>query len=58
MYVEIFSDSNDIEGMILTGHLGTIWTMRANGARSSPVFQMAGRPIGFGMYMGYGGTDN
>ena len=58
MYVEIFSDSNDVEGMILTGHLGTIYTLRANGKRSSPTFRMPGRPIGFGMFMGYGGTDN
>jgi len=58
MYIEIYSDSNDCEGMVLFGHEGTVYSMRANGASSSPKFRMEGRPIGFGMYMGYGGTDN
>ena len=56
MYVTVYSDSNDIEGLVLEGHLGTEYVMRANGLQSSPKFQMAGRPIGFGIYMGTGGT--
>ena len=58
MYTTVYSDSNDIEGFIFEGHLGTQYVFRANGANFSPKFRMKGRPIGFGMYMGYGGTDN
>ena len=56
MYAEIFSDTNDTEGWIFTGYLGTVWTFRANGADSSPVFRLGGRPIGFKVNEGVGGT--
>ena len=55
--IVIYSDSNDVEGLVFKGHLGTTWTMRANGKKFTE-FKMLGRPIGFGMYMGKGGTDN
>ena len=31
MYIKIYSDLNDIEGLEFTGNRGTVWTMRANG---------------------------
>ena len=58
MYITMYSDSNDIEGLIFEGHEGGKWTMRANGDRDINRFKMPGRPLGFGMYMGQGGTDN
>ena len=58
LYVKIYSDSNDMEGFEILGHLGTVWTMRANGADNSGWQKMLGRPIGFSMFMGRGGTDN
>ena len=56
--VKVYSDTNDCEGFIMYGHLGSVYTMRANGATSWPEQTMLGRIIGFGMYMGTGGTAN
>ena len=53
MYAEIFSDTNDIEGWIFTGYLGSIFTFRANGNDSSPTFRLGGPPIGFKVNEGY-----
>lgn len=58
MYTTVYSDSNDVEGFVFEGHLGSTYTFRANGNAFSPKFRMLGRPIGFDMYMGYGGTSN
>ncbi len=46
MYVSIFSDENDIEGLMIEGNKGTNFTMRANGEISDR-FRMKGRPVGF-----------
>ena len=54
MFVTIFADLNDVEGMIWEGNFGTTWTMRANGEENERR-QMGGRPIGFRVYMGDGG---
>ena len=32
--------------------------MHANGNRDIQTFVMEGRPLGFGVYMGYGGMSN
>lgn len=47
MYNRIFSDSNDVEGIIWWGNGGTQWDSRANGNLDSPIERMGGRPIGF-----------
>ena len=52
MYIEIYSDTNDIEGLVIYGDKGAVWTMRANGDREINKFRMGGRPLGFGIYMG------
>ena len=36
MYLTLYSDDNDVEGMVFDGNLGSSWTARANGANSSP----------------------
>ena len=58
MYITVLSDSNDVEGLIFEGDKGTLWTMWANGDKNIARFQMKGRPLGFGIYMGQGGTQN
>ncbi len=58
MYITVYSDTNDIEGLVFEGDKGTIWTMRANGDKDIARFQMKGRPLGFGIFMGRGGTEN
>ena len=58
MYIEIYSDTNDIEGLVIYGNKGAVWTMRANGDKNINKFRMGGRPLGFGIYMGKGGTNN
>ena len=37
MQIQVYSDSNDVEGLVMYGHLGSVYTMRANGATSWPV---------------------
>lgn len=58
MWLTIFADSNDAEGIIWEGHLGTEWISRANGNIGSPRLRMGGRPIGFRVWMGEGGMPN
>lgn len=58
MYLTIFVDSNDVEGMIWEGNFGTTWTQRANGNKPSPKMNLGGRPIGFRVWMGDGGMEN
>lgn len=58
MWLTIFADSNDAEGIIWEGHLGSVWTSRANGNVGSPRLRMGGRPIGFRVWMGDGGMEN
>ena len=58
MYLTIYADSNDAEGIVWEGNFGTVWTSRANGNVSSPKEQMGGRPIGFRVWMGDGGMPN
>ena len=36
MFVKIYADSNDAEGIVWWGHLGTEWISRANGELASP----------------------
>ena len=38
MYVEIFADMNDVEGIVWWGNKGTEWVSRANGQASSGIF--------------------
>ena len=38
MYVEIYSDSNDVEGIVWWGNKGSEWVSRANGEKSSGRF--------------------
>ena len=58
MYLIIYADSNDAEGMTWTGDKGTTWIARANGEAQSPNERMKGRPIGFRVWMGQGGKEN
>ena len=58
MYFTVYEDSNDIEGFVFTGHAGSEYSFRANGEDASPTYRMPGRPIGFGIYTGDGGTSN
>ena len=55
MWLTLYSDGNDIEGMVWEGHLGTEWIARANGNDSGPKNRMKGRPIGFKVVNGVGG---
>ena len=52
MYNRIFSDTNDVEGIIWWGNGGTQWDSRANGNLDSPIERMGGRPIGFRVWSG------
>ena len=56
MHAKIYSDTNDVEGWIFYGHLGTEYVFRANGNSASDKFQLGGRPIGFDVGEGRGGT--
>ena len=58
MYLQVFADKNDVEGIEWTGRNGQKWVSRANGAISGPKQQMKGRPIGFRVWMGKGGAEN
>lgn len=58
MYLTIFADNNDVEGITWTGNFGTEWVSRANGQEQSPVLRLEGRPIGFRVWMGEGGKEN
>ena len=58
MFVKIYADSNDAEGIVWWGHQGTEWVSRANGEASSDKEQLGGRPIGFRVWMGTGGMEN
>ena len=58
MYLTIYSDSNDVEGMIWEGNFGSTWTGRANGDNTSSKMKMLGRPIGFRVWKGNGGVNN
>lgn len=51
MYFTIYSDRNDIEGIVFEGNKGTSWSLRANGALSER-FRMKGRPVGFRVWEG------
>lgn len=58
MYLIIYADSNDAEGITWIGSEGTEWISRANGNVPSPTEHMKGRPIGFRVWMGKGGLEN
>ena len=58
MWLTLYSDPDDVEGIVWEGNLGSTWTSRANGNLASPRMQMMGRPIGFRVWSGDGGTDN
>ena len=58
MYLRIYSDQNDVEGIVWWGDQGTKWELRANGDNDSPKERMGGRPIGFRVWMGKGGLPN
>ena len=38
MFIEIYSDKNDVEGLVFYGNKGAVWTMRANGDRTIEKF--------------------
>lgn len=52
MFLTIFADWNDVEGMIFEDNFGSEFTMRANGNVASPLLELQGRPIGFRVWMG------
>ena len=58
MFLQVFADDNDVEGVVWEGNQGTEWISRANGNIALPKEQMQGRPIGFRVWMGKGGKDN
>ena len=58
MYFTVFSDINDVEGILLEGYEGTEWSFRANGEESSPKERLGGRPIGFRVWQGEGGISD
>ena len=58
MYLTVYSDLNDIEGLIFEGYDTTKWTLSGNGLDFSPRFRMGGRPIGFRVWSGPGGVAN
>ena len=58
MYLTVYSDINDIEGLVFEGYDTTQWNFRANGLNSSPKYRMGGRPIGFRVWSGPGGVPN
>ena len=47
MYVSIYSDINDAEGIVFKSWLGTEYSYRANGEELSDEARLGGRPIGF-----------
>ena len=47
MYVSIYSDINDAEGIVFESWLGTEYSYRANGNELSDKARLGGRPIGF-----------
>jgi hypothetical protein len=55
LYFTLYKDWNDIEGFIFEDYLGNTYTMRADGNSASPKFKMAGRPVGFRVWVGWGG---
>ena len=58
MWVTIYIDKNDVEGLLWEGDKGTEWLSHANGIGTPSREQMKGRPIGFRVWMGEGGMDN
>lgn len=58
MWLTIYADSNDAEGIVWEGNFGSTWVSRANGNVSSGRLRMGGRPIGFRVWMGEGGMPN
>lgn len=58
MYVTIYSDENDAEGIVFEGYLGTEYSYRANGKEFSPKERLGGRPIGFRVWQGDGAIAN
>lgn len=58
MFVSIYSDINDAEGIIFESWKGTEYAYRANGQELSDRARLGGRPIGFRVKLGLGGTDN
>ena len=52
MYVTIYSDINDAEGIVFEGYKGTEYSYRANGNELSPKERLGGRPIGFRVWQG------
>ena len=52
MEILLYSDNNDVEGMVWYGNKGSEWNTRANGENFSPLFRMSGRPIGFRVHIG------
>ena len=58
MFLLIYFDSNDVEGMNWTGNGGTEWKSKADGTSAAPLLRMKGRPIGFRVTMGNGGSSD
>ena len=58
MYFTVYSDINDVEGIVFEGYDGTEWSFGANGEEKSPKERLGGRPIGFRVWTGDGGIPN
>lgn len=58
MYITVYYDINDVEGFVFESYQGTEYSFRANGEEMSPKIRMAGRPIGFRVWVGSGGIPN
>ena len=58
MYVSIYSDINDAEGIVFKSWLGTEYSYRANGEELSNEERLGGRPIGFRVLQGFGGVED
>ena len=58
VYFTVYSDINDVEGIVFEGYDGTEWSFKANGNEASPKEKLLGRPIGFRAWIGDGGIPN
>ena len=58
MFLTVFADSNDVEGLIFEDYATTQFVARANGELTSGRQQLGGRPICFRVTMGEGGRPN
>lgn len=58
MFGQLYTDTNDIEGIVFWDLNNVEYKMRADGTSPSPKFQFSGRPIGFKVWEGKGGVVN